>query len=90
MLTKKELDSRKRLEYSCLEQLVPNNHLLRKIDKIIDIDFIYDEVEELYSVVGRPSIDPFVLIKIVMIQYLFGIPSMRKTIRKIEVNVAYR
>lgn len=90
MLTKKELDSRKRLEYSCLEQLVPNNHLLRKIDKIIDFDFIYDEVEDLYSAVGRPSIDPVVLIKIVMIQYLFGIPSMRQTIREIEVNVAYR
>ena len=71
MLTKKELDSRKRLEYSCLEQLVPKNNLLRKIDKIIDFDFIYDEVGELYSAVVRPSIDPVVLIKIVMIQYLF-------------------
>lgn len=90
MLTKKELDSRKRLEYSCLEQLVPQNHLLRKIDKIIDFDFIYDEVGELYSTVGRPSVDPVVLIKIVMIQYLFGIPSMRQTIREIEVNLAYR
>ena len=38
MLTKKELDSSKRLEYSCLEQLVPNNHLLRKIDKIIELN----------------------------------------------------
>lgn len=90
MLTKKELDSRKRLEYSCLEQLVPKNHLLRKIDKIIDFDFIYDEVGELYSTVGRPSVDPVVLIKIVMIQYLFGIPSMRQNLREIEVNLAYR
>lgn len=40
MLTKKELDSRKCLEYSCLKQLVPKNHLLRKIDKIIDFYFI--------------------------------------------------
>ncbi|MGM8316847.1 hypothetical protein ACSXC5_17660 (plasmid) [Clostridium perfringens] len=77
MLTKKELDSRKCLEYSCFEQLVPQNHLLRKIDKIIHFDFIYDEVGDLYSAVGRPSIDPIVLIKIVMIQYLFGIPFMR-------------
>ena len=90
MLTKKELDSRKRLEYSCLEQLVPKNHLLRKIDKLIDFDFIYDEVGELYSAVGRLSVDPVVLIKIVMIQYLFGIHSMRQTIREIEVNLAYR
>ena len=90
MLTNKELDSRKRLEYNCLEQLVPKNHLLRKIDKLIDFDFIYDEVGELYSAVGRLSVDPVVLIKIVMIQYLFGIHSMRQTIREIEVNLAYR
>ena len=90
MLTKKELDSRKKLEFTCLEQLVPKEHLLRKIDKIIDFNFIYDEVAELYSAIGRPSIDPVVLIKIVMIQYLFGIPSMRQTIREIEVNLAYR
>lgn len=90
MLTKKELDSRKKLEFTCLEQLVPKEHLLRKIDKIIDFNFIYDEVAELYSAIGRPSIDPVVLIKIVMIQYLFGIPSIRQTIREIEVNLAYR
>ena len=51
---------------------------------------IYDEVKDLYSPLGAPSIDPVVLIKIVLIQYLFGIPSMRQTIKDIEVNVAYR
>jgi len=50
----------------------------------------YDKVKDLYSPLGAPSIDPVVLIKIVLIQYLFGIPSMRQTIREIEVNVAYR
>ncbi|MBI6000780.1 hypothetical protein H8J59_10200 [Clostridium perfringens] len=63
MLTKKELDSRKQLEFTCLEQLVTKEHLLRKIDKIIDFDFIYDEVSELYSAIERPSIDQVVLIK---------------------------
>lgn len=43
MLIKKELDSRKKLEFTCLEQLVPKEHLLRKIDKIIDFNFIYDD-----------------------------------------------
>lgn len=51
---------------------------------------MYDEVVELYSAFGTTSIDPVVLIKIVMIQYLFGIPSMRQTIREIEVNIIYR
>ena len=70
--------------------LVPNNHLVRKIENAIDFSFIYDKVKDLYSPLGAPSIDSVVLIKIVLIQYLFGIPSMRQTIREIEVNVAYR
>jgi transposase len=64
---------------------------LRLIDKAIDWSFIYDLVEEKYcSDNGRPSIDPVVLIKIPFIQYLYGIRSMRQTIKEIEVNVAYR
>lgn len=73
-----------------LDELVPKNHLVRKIESTIDFSFIYDKVKDLYSPIGKPSIDPVVLIKIILIQYLFGIPSMRQTIREIEVNVAYR
>ena len=61
-----------------LEKLVPENHILRAIDKAIDFSFIYEEeVEGLYSDKGRPGIDPVSLFKIVFIQYLFGIRSMR-------------
>ena len=73
-----------------LEAMVPENHILRTIDKAIDFSFIYEEVEGLYSDKGRPGIDPVSLFKIVFIQYLFGIRSMRQTIKEIEVNVAYR
>jgi hypothetical protein len=74
-----------------VEELVPKNHLLRKIDKYIDFNFIYDLVEDKYSLDnGRPSIDHLVLMKIVFIQYLFNIKSMRQTIKEIEVNIAYR
>lgn len=75
-----------------IDDLVPQNHLLRKIDAAIDFDFIYDEVEGMYSDFsgGRPGIDPVSLFKIVMIQYLFGIRSMRQTIKEIESNYAYR
>ena len=74
-----------------LEELVPKDHILRKIDAVIDFDFIYDLVQDKYSPdKGRPSIDPVTLIKIPLIQYLFGIKSMRQTIREIEVNLAYR
>ena len=74
-----------------IEQLVPQDHILRKIDAVIDFDFIYDLVEERYCPdSGRTSIDPVVLIKIAVIQYMFGIKSMRQTIKEIEVNIAYR
>lgn len=67
-----------------VEELVPKNHLLRKIDKYIDFNFIYDLVEDKYSLDnGKPSIDPLVLMKIVFIQYLFNIKSMRQTIKEI-------
>ena len=75
----------------CIDDLVPEDHLLRKIENAIDWNFIYDLVEDKYSKdKGRPSIDPVTLIKIPMIQYLYGIRSMRQTIKEIEVNLAYR
>ena len=92
MLTKNGTDDKKtQIQLISLDQLVPEDHLLRKIDKYIDFDFIYDLVEEKYSTqTGRPSIDPVTLIKIPIIQYMYGINSMRHTIREIEVNMAYR
>ena len=60
-----------------LEALVPENHILRAIDKAIDFSFIYEEVEGLYSDKGRPGIDPVSLFKI-------EIRSMRQTIREIK------
>ena len=75
-----------------IDDLVPKNHILRDIDKAIDFSFIYDEVEGMYGDFdgGRPGIDPVSLFKIVMIQYIFGIKSMRQTIKEIESNYAYR
>lgn len=90
MMGKKDNAERTQMEIASLEDLVPRNHLVRKLDEAIDMRFIYEDVKDLYSDFGRESIDPVVLIKIAMIQYIFGIPSMRKTIREIEVNFAYR
>ena len=73
-----------------LDDLIPNDHLLRKIDSLFDFNFIYDEVESLYSSIGKESIDPVVLFKICFIQYLFGIRSVRRTIEEINYNTAYR
>ena len=75
----------------CMDDMVPQNHMLRLIDKAIDWTFIYELVEEKFCPDnGRPSMDPVMLIKIPFIQYLYGIKSMRQTIKEIEVNVAYR
>lgn len=71
--------------------LVPKDHLLRKIDAAVDFTHIYDLVEALYCENnGRPSCDPVVLFKLVLIQHLFGIRALRQTMRDVEVNVAYR
>jgi len=91
MITKQNEKARKQIEFVCTDDLVPQDHLLRIIDKAIDWSFIYDLVRDKYSPdQGRPSIDPVTLIKIPLIQYLYGIKSMRQTIKEIEVNVAFR
>ena len=73
-----------------LENYVPENHLLRKVDQSIDFRFIYELVEPLYSKIGRPSIDPIQLFKLLFINHLYGYNSMRRTIEETKVNLAYR
>ena len=91
MMTKNADKKREQMIMFCMDDMVPQNHMLRLIDKAIRWDFIYELVEEKYcSDNGRPSMDPVTLIKIPLIQYLYGIKSMRQTIKEIEVNVAYR
>lgn len=81
---------KKQVEILCIDQLVPEGHLIRKLENAIDMSFIYPMVKDLYSACGPESIDPVVLIKLNIIQYTFGIRSMRETIRQTEVNAAYR
>lgn len=84
-------EERGQYEMICIEELVPKEHILRKIDSAIDFSHIYDLVEDLYCPDnGRPSIDPVVLFKMVLIQHLFGIPSLRRTAEEVKLNVAYR
>lgn len=91
MMTKDTEKKRHQMQMISLNDIVPQDHLLRDIERAIDFSFIYDLVESKYCHDnGRPSVDPVQLIKIVIIQYLYGIPSMRQTIREIEVNMAYR
>ena len=88
MYKKQNRDKQKDIRVVSLEDLVPRDHLLRKIDRAINFDFIYEEVKDLYSATewGKPGIDPVSLFKIVLIQHLYGIRSMRQTLKEIEVN----
>ena len=79
------------LEMVSLESLVPQDHLLRKIEAVIDFSFIHDRVAGLYCLDnGRPPLDPTLMFKALFIGYLFGVRSERQLVREIEVNVAYR
>lgn len=84
-------DARKEPIIIDIDSLVPADHLLRKIEKVMDYEWIYERLDPYYNHHnGRPGTDPVVLIKMVLIQHLFGIPSLRQTHREIQVNNAYR
>jgi len=90
-MLKKPAPEQTALEMVTLDQLVPKDHLLRKIDAVIDFSFIHDRVAGLYCPDnGRPPLDPTLMFKALFIGYLFGVRSERQLVREIEVNVAYR
>jgi len=90
-MLKKPSPEQTAFEMVTLDGLVPKDHLLRKIDAVIDFSFIHDRVEGLYCPDnGRPALDPTLMFKSLFIGYLFGIRSERQLVREIEVNVAYR
>lgn len=70
--------------------LIPDNHLLRKIDARISFSFIYDLLTPFYSAVGRPSVDPVSMFKMLLVGYLYGIKSERRLVQEIQLNIAYR
>lgn len=90
MLTK-ETVQRQAVEMLCADIPVTQYHLLRKIDVAVDFERIYEIAGDLYSIDdGRPGVDPVVLFKLVLIQHLCGIRSLRQTVRDAEVNIACR
>ena len=69
---------------------MPEEHFLRQLDGLMDFSFIYQRVESLYSRRGRPSIDPVVVVKMLLLGYLYGIDSERRLEQEVRVNIAYR
>ena len=78
-------------EFVLIENLVPEDHILRKVDKYIDFSFINEICRPYYSeTTGRPAVEPEIMFKMLFIGYLFGIRSERRLIEEIKVNIAYR
>ena len=73
-----------------MESLIPENHLLRKIDGMVSFDFIYELLAPYYSATGRPSVDPASMFKMLLVGYLYGIKSERRLVEEIRLNIAYR
>jgi len=76
--------------YFRLEDQIPKDHLLRVIDEQIDLSFVRERVKDLYSATGRPSIDPEVLLRLLLVGYLYGITSERRLLEEVRMHLAYR
>ncbi len=89
MQGKKEFN--KRIYYNMdLDSLVPSDHFLKRLESLISFDFVREITKEYYSHTGKPSIDPVVLVKMLLIGYLFDIRSERKLTEEVSLNLAYR
>jgi transposase len=76
--------------YFRIEDQVPENHLLRLIDRHISFDFVREKLRNSYSDTGRPSIDPELLLRILLIGYLYGVTSERKLVEELQMHLAWR
>src|SRR5512141_54471 len=76
--------------YFRLEDHVPENHLLRLIDRHVSFEFVREKLRDSYSETGRPSIDPEVLLRILLIGYIYGVTSERKLVEELRMHLAWR
>jgi transposase len=76
--------------YFRLQDQVPENHLLRLIEKHISFEFVRERLKDSYSETGRPSIDPELLLRILLIGYLYGVTSERKLVEELRMHLAWR
>ena len=75
-MMKRDGSKQLKMTFLTLEELMPESHFLHNLEQCVDFNFIY--VEPLYAKVGRPSVDPVLLVKMLLLRYLYGIPSERK------------
>jgi transposase len=76
--------------YFRLEDQIPEDHLLRLLDHYVDLSFVRERLKSFYSSTGRPSIDPEVLLRLLLVGYLYGITSERRLLEEVRMHLAYR
>ena len=74
----------------CLDEAVPDDHAVRAIAAVLDLSWVHGELAPYYSLLGRPSIDPALMIRMLIVGYVFAIRSERALCREVQVNLAYR
>lgn len=74
----------------CLDEVVPDDHLVREVGAVLDLSWVHGALAPYYSPLGRPSIDPVLMIRMLIIGYVFAIRSERLLCREVKVNLAYR
>jgi transposase len=74
----------------CLDEVVPADHRVREIAGVLDLSWVYAELDPYYSPLGRPSIDPVLMLRMLIVGYVFAIRSERSLCREVQVNMAYR
>ena len=86
-----QLGRQDRLFYEfCLEDRVPADHVLRRIDAVLDLSWLRSELAPYYSRTGCPSVDPELMIRMLIVGYCFGIRSERRLCQEVDLNLAYR
>src|SRR5204863_7264804 len=73
-----------------LDKVIPPDHLVRQIDGLLDLSWVHEELASYYSHTGRPSIDPVLMIRMLIVGYVFALRSERRLCAEVQVNLAYR
>src|SRR2546421_12336973 len=90
MMGRLERDQEQLFYSFCLEEVVPDDHQVRAIAAVLDLSWVYGELSPHYPALGRPSVDPAMMIRMLIIGYAFGLGSERLLCREVKVNLAYR
>jgi len=90
MMGRLNRDQRQLFYEFCLDEVVPDDHLVRQVSSVLDLSWVHAELAPYYSLTGRPSIDPVLMIRMLIVGYIFAIRSERQICREVQVNLAYR